>query len=198
MEIKKQMYKCNYVLSFNVYLSARNNRRIRYSMDDRATFDKMFNEWYAQFVYFAYYFINDAEVCRDIVSDAFEYLWRNYEKIEEATAKTYLYTIIRTRCIDYLRKQNIHEEYVEFTAQLTDKMIEGDSQNSDSRVLRIREAMKKLTPYNYHILEACYIHNKKYKEVAEELNVSVAAVHKNIVKALRILREELGQKGNRN
>ena len=40
--------------------------------------------------------------------------------------------------------------------------------------------------------------NKKYKEVAEELNVSVAAVHKNIVKALRILREELGQKGNRN
>ena len=62
-------------------------------MDDRATFDKMFNEWYAQFVYFAYYFINDAEVCRDIVSDAFEYLWRNYEKIEEATAKTYLYTI---------------------------------------------------------------------------------------------------------
>ena len=47
-------------------------------MDDRATFDKMFNEWYAQFVYFAYYFINDAEVCRDIVSDAFEYLWRNH------------------------------------------------------------------------------------------------------------------------
>ena len=48
------------------------------------------DRWYAQFVYFAYYFINDAEVCRDIVSDAFEYLWRNYEKIEEATAKTYL------------------------------------------------------------------------------------------------------------
>ena len=77
-------------------------------------------------------------------------------------------------------------------------MIESYSQCSDSRVLRIREAMKKLTPYNYRILEACYIHNKKYKEVAEELNVSVAAIHKNIVKALRILREELGQKGNRN
>ena len=143
-------------------------------------------------------YVNDVEVCRDIVSDAFEYLWRNYEKIEESTAKTYLYTIVRTRCIDYLRKQNIHEEYVEFTSQLTDKMIESDSQCSDSRVLRIREAMKKLTPYNYRILEACYIHNKKYKEVAEELNVSVAAIHKNIVKALRILREELGQKGNRN
>ena len=136
-------------------------------MDDKAAFDRMFNEWYAQFVYFAYYFVNDVEVCRDIVSDAFEYLWRNYDKIEEVTAKTYLYTIIRT-------------------------------QQPDSRILCIRKAMKKLTPYNYYILEACYIHNKKYKEVAEELNVSVAAIHKNIVKALRILREELGQKGNQN
>ena len=146
-------------------------------MDDKAAFDRMFNEWYAQFVYFAYYFVNDVEVCRDIVSDAFEYLWRNY---------------------DYLRKQNIHEEYVEFTSQLINKIKESDSQQPDSRILCIRKAMKKLTPYNYYILEACYIHNKKYKEVAEELNVSVAAIHKNIVKALRILREELGQKGNQN
>ena len=50
-------------------------------MDDKAAFDRMFNEWYAQFVYFAYYFVNDVEVCRDIVSDAFEYLWREVTKI---------------------------------------------------------------------------------------------------------------------
>ena len=167
-------------------------------MDDRATFDKMFNEWYAQFVYFAYYFINDAEVCRDIVSDAFEYLWRNYEKIEEATAKTYLYTIIRTRCIDYLRKQNIHEEYVEFTSQLTDKMIEVDSQHSDSRVLRIRKAMEKLTPYNYHILEACYILMNSRNTYIQFFGHFFIFLIMNIVKALRILREELGQEGNRN
>ncbi len=54
------------------------------------------------------------------------------------------YTIIRTHCIDYLHKQNIHEEYVEFTSQLTDKMIGVDSQLLDSRILRIREAMKEL------------------------------------------------------
>ena len=106
-------------------------------MDDIAAFDRMFNQWYAQFVYFAYYFVNDVEVCRDIVSDAFEYLWRNYDKIEEVTAKTYLYTIIRTRCIDYLRKQNIHEEYVEFTSQLFNKIKESDSQQQDYRILCI-------------------------------------------------------------
>ena len=30
-------------------------------MDDKAAFDRMFNEWYAQFVYFAYYFVNDVK-----------------------------------------------------------------------------------------------------------------------------------------
>lgn len=165
-------------------------------MNDKATFDRMFREWYAQFFYFAYHFINDAEVCKDIVSDAFEYLWRNYDKIEESTVKAYLYTIIRTRCIDYLRRQNIHEEYLEFTSQVTHKIMEADAQETDDRILHIRKAMEKLTPYNRHILEECFIQKKKYQEVARELNVSVAAIHKNIVRALRILRKELGQEGN--
>ena len=165
-------------------------------MNDKATFDRMFREWYAQFFYFAYHFINDAEVCKDIVSDAFEYLWRNYDKIEESTVKTYLYTIIRTRCIDYLRRQNIHEEYLEFTSQVTHKIMEADAQEPDDRILHIRKAMEKLTPNNRHILEECFIQKKKYQEVAREIKVSVAAIHKNIVRALRILRKELGQEGN--
>ena len=62
----------------------------------------------------------------------------------------------------------------------------------DERLRKIRMAMQKLTPYNRMILQECYINKKKYKEVAEELNVSVAAIHKNIVKALRIIREYVG------
>ena len=79
-------------------------------MDDKAAFDRMFNEWYAQFVYFAYYFVNDVEVCRDIVSDAFEYLWRNYDKIEEVTAKTYLY-----------KRQFVHVALITFVNKISMK-----------------------------------------------------------------------------
>lgn len=165
-------------------------------MNEREAFDKMFGEWYAQLVYFAYYFVPDAEVSRDIVSDAFEYLWRHFDRVEPSTARTYLYTMVRTRCIDYLRKQHKHEEYVEFASRLAAKVAEQDTQGTDTRIARIRRAMQKLTPYNLYILEACYIENKKYKEVAAELNVSVAAIHKNIVKALQVLRKEVAAQGN--
>ncbi len=166
-------------------------------MNNKTAFDRMFSEWYAQMVYFAYYFVNDGEVAKDVVSDAFEYLWRNFGKIEQSTAKTYLYSVIRARCIDHLRKQDIHERYVEFATALSTRMAGANKDQPDERIHAIRRAMQKLTPYNHHILEECYLHNKKYKEVAEQLNVSVAAIHKNIVKALRILREELNEKGNR-
>ena len=45
-----------------------------------------------------------------------------------------------------------------------------------------------------HILEECYIQRKKYQEVAEELNISVSAVRKHIVKALQVIREECAKK----
>lgn len=167
-------------------------------MIDRIVFDQMFTRWYTQFVYFAYYFIGDIEACKDIVSDTFEYLWRNQAKIDEATAKTYLYQAVRTRCIDHLRKQNVHEEYVAFTEELMQRMAKEGKPEADDRILLIRQAMKKLTPYNYNILVECYINGKSYKEVAEELNVSVAAIHKNIVKALRTIRQEVGVGGNPN
>ena len=44
-----------------------------------------------------------------------------------------------------------------------------------------------------HILEECYLHEKKYKEVAAELNISISAVRKHIVKALKAIREEFAK-----
>ena len=41
------------------------------------------------------------------------------------------------------------------------------------------------------MLERCYHGRKSYKEVADELNISVSSVHKHIVKALRVIREEI-------
>ena len=64
----------------------------------------------------------------------------------------------------------------------------------DERMMHISKAMEKLTPHTRHILEECYIQRKKYQEVAEELNISVSAVRKHIVKALQVIREECAKK----
>lgn len=161
-------------------------------MRDCNDFDKMFKEWYIPFFYFAFRYIKDREVCKDIVSESFEKLWKNYDQIDATKAKSYLASMVKTKCIDYLRHQSVHENYIKYTTYVNDSVLkEDDFSLTETRIALIRKGMEKLTPYNRHILEQCYIHHKKYKEVAEELQISVSAIHKNIVKALRILRNDI-------
>lgn len=161
-------------------------------MNDKREFDRLFLQWYEPLFLFALKFVKEEEMSKDIVNDAFEYLWKNFAVVDGATVKTYLFTIVRTKCIDYLRKQNHRNQYLAFASKMSQTYIEIDMNEPDERLLKIRMAMQKLTPYNRKILQECYINKKKYREVAEELNVSVAAIHKNIVKALRIIREYVG------
>ena len=112
--------------------------------------------------------------------------------MDSATVKAYLYSIVRSRCIDYIRLQNAQEDYAEFVL----KMTQDDTDTEDrllweERMMRIRKAMDKLTPLTRYVLERCYNGRKSYKEVADELNISVSSVHKHIVKALRVIREEI-------
>lgn len=165
-------------------------------MNDKKDFDRTFIRWYESLFLFALKFVKDEEVGKDIVNDAFEYLWKNFTEVEENTVKTYLFTIVRTKCIDHLRKQSHRNQYIAFASKMSQLYVEIDMNEPDERLRLINEAMRKLTPYNRMILQECYVNKKKYKEVAEELHVSVAAIHKNIVKALRIIRETVGGKGS--
>lgn len=134
------------------------------------------------------------EASKDIVSDAFEVVWTNYAKIDKATAKSYLYVYVRNKSIDFLRHQNTREQYVQLYTKLTKNYVETEYQEQDERMRHISKAMQKLTPHTKHILEECYIQHKKYQEVADELNISVSAVKKHIMKALQVIREECANK----
>lgn len=48
--------------------------------------------------------------------------------------------------------------------------------------------LNSLPPLTRRIIEECYFHKKKYKEVAEEMDISPDTVKKHISKALKLLR----------
>ena len=192
-------YKIKAILLFSIIICLFAMRFIYYStllkhVEDKADFDFLFKEYYPQLYYYAFHLINNMEASKDIVSDAFEFIWANYAKIDKATAKSYLYVYVRNKSIDFLRHQNTHEQYVQIYSELTKSYVETEYLEQDERMMHISKAMEKLTPHTRHILEECYIQRKKYQEVAEELNISVSAVRKHIVKALQVIREECAKK----
>lgn len=152
------------------------------------TFITYYKSNYPRFIKFARSIVNDVEVSKDIVNDAFEFLWRNYDNVDLDTITPYLYKTIRNKCLDQLKMEGVRAEYLAFVRR-TSESVETETSIEDYYD-KLNKALDKLTPYNRHILEECYLKKKKYKEVAQELNVSVAAIHKNISKALRFIRSE--------
>lgn len=162
-------------------------------MDELSDFDFLFKEYYVSLCSFAYTLIYDKEASRDIVSDAFEYVWKNFNKIEKATVKSYLFLYVRNRSIDYLRHQDIRHNYAEIFIKLEAAHTEIEFNEQDERIARIQKALDNLSPQTRHVLEECYLREKKYKEVAAEMGFSIGAVQKHIVKALKIIRAEIAK-----
>ncbi len=160
---------------------------------DKANIEILFKTHYNSLYVYAFQMINDAETCRDIVADAFEYLWKNYNRVELSTVKSYLYAYVRTRCIDLLRHRQIHERYIRFCMEVMPESDELGKEEPDERILRLRKVVRALTPRTRHILEECYVRKKKYQEVADALEISSSAVRKHIMQALAAMRVEFGE-----
>jgi RNA polymerase sigma-70 factor (ECF subfamily) len=153
-------------------------------------FDDLFRLYYDSLFRFARQFINDDEDCHDIVSNAYEDVWRNFSHIEEKTVKAYLYTTVRNRTIDYLRRQQKRQQYISYATHMMEQTISSEHIAEREDNLRIiKQVLDEIGHPTSDILTACYIDGKKYVEVAEEMQISIASVKKHMVKALKKVRE---------
>ena len=166
-------------------------------MRDDLNFDDLFRLYYDSLFRFARQFINDDEDCHDIVSNAYEDVWRNFSHIEEKTVKAYLYTTVRNRTIDYLRRQQKRQQYISYATHMMEQTISSEHLAEREDNLRIiKQVLDEIGHPTSDILTACYIDGKKYVEVAEEMQISIASVKKHMVKALkkvRVIKKRLKQ-----
>ena len=154
-------------------------------------FDRIYDKYYPQLFYYAYGFVEDSEICRDIVSDVFGQAWENVERLENATVGSFLYSCVRNKCIDYLRHDQAARQDAEYLQEAVEDEEGLTPEEYEERMNNVKQIISELPPRTRFVLEQCYFNNKKYREVAEILDVTSSAVKKHIMKALAILRERL-------
>ena len=154
-------------------------------------FDRIYDKYYPQLFYYAYGVVEDSEICRDIVSDVFGQAWENVERLENATVGSFLYSCVRNKCIDYLRHDQAARQYAEYLQEAVEDEEGLTPEEYEERMNNVKQIISELPPRTRFVLEQCYFNNKKYREVAEILDVTSSAVKKHIMKALAILRERL-------
>lgn len=180
----------------SLYLQAiRSLSRVMSALHDYRVFEQLFEAQYSQLYRFALSRVNQKEIAEDIVADAFEYLWRNrlFESVHP-TPEAVLFSIVRSRCIDYFRHEevkNTYENYTKETNRLSEEMNLWDTHQE--RIGRIQAAIELLPPQAKEAFKQCFLHGRTYKEAARAMNLSPNTVKTHISKALAFVRETVNK-----
>jgi len=157
-------------------------------------FDEIFRQYSKPLFYYASKFIDD-EAARDVVQDTFVKLWSDQTIVVKQSLNSLLFTMTRNSCLQYLEKQKVRNKYtidVQFKEEeLRYYMDEKTSLLEQELEGKLNEIIDQLPPRCRQIFIMSHIENKKNKDIAGELDISVKAVEKQITKALAYIRSEM-------
>lgn len=137
-------------------------------------------------------FIDDIEVVRDIVQEAFIAVWQRYGEFEnELHLKAFLYTTIRNRCINYLRDRQVEQKNREKLWLLQSQEDFRDTAVENELYDYLCRKIDMLPPMQRAVLWL-HVDGLSNEEIAERLNISVNTVLTHKQRARAVLREYLG------
>ena len=157
-------------------------------------YEMLFTEWYVPLCNYAYSILRDQDDAKDIVQRTFYTLWDQRAEIEIHTSvKSYLYRVVHNNCLNKIKQRKIHSEHNQYIAYETSGSIDSTENSVMQSELQtqIEAAMEKLPPRCREVFKMSRFGQMSYAEISKELNITVATVETQIVKALRILRVEL-------
>lgn len=151
-------------------------------------FKALFEKYYTKLYYSSLAIVRDEDDARDIVNDVFAHIWEKHDSFEDTVNSMYLYTSIRHRSLDHLKKKKVRDNYANNYIKNNDEGFLYDDEEEE-RIRQIQKVIDKMPEKTKYVLDQCYMEGKKYVEVASDIGISRDGVRKHIVKALRLLRE---------
>ncbi len=150
----------------------------------------LFETHYTHLCQYSYQFTYNLEASKDIIQSIFIDVWEKRETMDEnRSIRSYLFTSARNRSLNYIRdiKKRTSSLSIE---DLEIPIISEEEPISTEEISKfVEKAMSQLTDRTREIFLMCRYQGLKYKEVAEELNVSQKNVEAHMSKAMRILKE---------
>lgn len=157
-------------------------------------FDKIYILYYSRMHRFAKEYVLSDEDAENIVQDVFLLLWERREVLDiKISLISYLFSLVKNKCLDFLRHRVVADEYKkDLSLKLSALELLNYTLSSEEDIERIVEnAINKLPERCRVIFLKSRMEGKKYKEIADELDISVNTVENQIAIALKKLRVEL-------
>ncbi len=178
--------------SNKTYESLSDNKAHIVSMGEEKNFDYFFRQYYTALCFFAQSIIHNQEDAKDIVQDCFIKIWDDAAITEKTdTVKSFLYTMVHNRCIDYLRKQKVITKATHHLENNEEDFEYFDELAFAEMMRQVIEHIEELPANMSTILKKYYLQGKKHKDIANELSTTPNAVQLHKAKAIKLLKQKL-------
>jgi RNA polymerase sigma-70 factor (family 1) len=135
----------------------------------------------------------DPDVAEDIIQDTFVKIWEDCEKVLFDTVKSYLYTIANNLFLNIIKHHKVvqthQKEFVKTSTNESPEFL----MLEEEFLIKLEKTIADLPEKQREVFLLNRIEKKKYKEIADQLGISVKAVEKRMHGALLVLREKIGK-----
>ncbi len=151
-----------------------------------------FNNNYQVFCSVAFKYIQNTQVCEDIVQDIFVKLWEKQNLFKDhISAKAFCYKSIRNSCLDYIKHGNVEKKFLnsrigydDIEDSLIDNIIKAEAYNIVyQKINELPEMGKKVVLLSFD--------NFTNEEIATQLGIAINTVKTHKGRAYKFLRKEL-------
>ncbi len=164
-----------------------------FSLEEEKMFETVFKAYFPRLKAFSLKFISNQDVAEDLVQDVFLKIWENKDKIRTETFHSYIFTMVRNACLNYLKHKKIVDNafsekepdlrneglyYADFFSDPYHQTMFNELKHEVAKVINSFPEQTKI------VFELSRFRGLKNQEIADKLGVTTRTVEKHITRAL--------------
>jgi RNA polymerase sigma-70 factor (ECF subfamily) len=161
---------------------------------NRTAFEAVFRTYYEDLSRYAFSILRKKEESEDLVQQVFVNFWEKREQtIISGSLKSYLFRSVHNQSLNLIKHEKVKANYVEHSQYFDTKFHSEVEEELEGKELegKIAEAIDTLPNQCRKIFIMNRMESLKYKEIADQLDISIKTVENQIGKALKVLRGSL-------
>jgi len=153
-------------------------------------FEELYSLYYADITVFAQTYVYQQDVAEDLVQECIYTLWESaHSQHINKSLKSYLYSAVRNKCLNHLRHLQVEDKYRSKEMHAIQFSGSYDIVDDEELIGKIKAAIEDMPEKSRLAFKMSVLQDMKYKEIAEELDLSINTVKDHMKRAYRFLRE---------
>lgn len=161
------------------------------SVCNETTYEAVYKKHSKSLSNFMFFKTKDRASSYDLVQEAFIKLWDNCDKVSPAKAKSFLFTVANNLFLNTIAHKKVKYTYANSITESSDKQTPEYLLEEKQFGDKLQRALDNLTEIQRTAFLMSRVEGKKYREIAEVLEISEKAAGKRVLDALENLRKSI-------